>query len=90
MGAMPDTTLAASECELSEWERVTVKWYNRIRGFGFFTRGEGTQDIFFSQLVLDRCGVNDLRPGQRFDVRWAEGYKGLVAVEVAYPVGFVW
>ena len=76
--------------ELSEWVRVTVKWFNPNRGFGFFTRGEGTRDIFFSQPVLDRCGVDDLRSGERFDVRYSKGDKGLVALEVAYPIGFVW
>ena len=30
----------------SEWERAMVKWFNRVRGFGFLTRGEGTPDIF--------------------------------------------
>ena len=74
----------------SPWERVTVKYINRNRGFGFFTRSEGTPDILFTQTVLDRCGVDRLRAGERFDVRWVEGDKGLVAVEVAYPVGFVW
>ncbi len=27
-------------------ERAVVKWFNRLRGFGFLTRGEGTPDIF--------------------------------------------
>src|SRR5205814_9209503 len=27
-------------------ERAQVKWFNRLRGFGFLTRGEGTPDIF--------------------------------------------
>jgi 'Cold-shock' DNA-binding domain len=27
-------------------ERAQVKWFNRLRGFGFLTRGEGTLDIF--------------------------------------------
>src|SRR4029079_1595813 len=27
-------------------ERAQVKWFNRLRGFGFLTCGEGTPDIF--------------------------------------------
>ena len=30
----------------SGMERAQVKWFNRLRGFGFLTRGEGTPDIF--------------------------------------------
>ena len=26
----------------SDWERVVVKWFNRLRGFGFLTRGSQT------------------------------------------------
>ena len=28
------------------FEIAIVKWFNRVRGFGFLTRGEGTEDIF--------------------------------------------
>src|SRR3974390_2782756 len=45
-------------------ERVQVKWFNRLRGFGFLTRGEGTPDIFVHMETLSRFGMTELRPCQ--------------------------
>ena len=36
---------------------------NRLRGFGFLTRGEGTPDIFVHMETLRRYGLTELRPG---------------------------
>ena len=52
-------------------ERALVKWFNRIRGFGFLTRGEGTEDIFVHMESLRRFGFTELRPGQ-FEVARAD------------------
>jgi CspA family cold shock protein len=76
---MPPPRTHVSVAPTSGLERAQVKWFNRLRGFGFLTRGEGTPDIFVHMETLRRYGLTELRPGQYVLVRFGNGPKGLMA-----------
>jgi cold shock protein len=66
----------------SGYEICVVKWFNRVRGFGFVSRGDGTEDIFIHMETLRRYGIAELKPGDSLLVRFGDGPKGLMAAEV--------
>ena len=84
---MPPPRTHVTVAPTSGLERAQVKWFNRLRGFGFLTRGEGTPDIFVHMETLRRFGMTELRPGQYVLVRYGPGSKGMMAAEIQPETG---
>lgn len=80
--ARPPRSSAASVASEGDFVTAEVKWFNRVKGYGFVTRGPDTPDVFIHAETLRRGGIDELQPGQRVRVRIGQGQRGPLVSEI--------
>jgi CspA family cold shock protein len=43
----------------------TVKWFNKVKGYGFIQPSDGGKDVFVHITAVERAGMDTLNEGQK-------------------------
>ncbi len=68
--------------EHSDLTPARVKWFDKVKGFGFLNVFGSTEDIFVHAEVLRAYGISELQQSEAVSVRTASGPRGVLAVEI--------
>lgn len=59
----------------------TVKWFNRIKGYGFIEPEDGSKDAFVHISAVERAGLSELAEGQKVQYELQTGSNGKQSAE---------
>ncbi|MBY6089203.1 cold-shock protein [Pseudooceanicola sp. 502str34] len=75
--SIPPEELAAAPLEPAR-----VKWFDKVKGFGFANVFGRPEDVFIHVEVLRASGLADLQPGEALAMRIMEGRRGRMATQI--------
>ena len=64
-------------------EPARIKWFDKVKGFGFANIFGLPEDIFIHIEVLRRSGFADLQPGEAVCLKVVDGKRGRMAAQVS-------
>lgn len=60
----------------------TVKWFSRVKGYGFISPDGGDKDVFVHYSAIQGDGYRNLEENQRVEFSVEDSAKGPQAIEV--------
>ena len=72
----PRAVVAKEQGISRDYTQVTLKWFNRTRGYGFVQCPGDDEDIFVHAVVLRQAGYETIEPDTVLDVVIEDGAKG--------------
>jgi CspA family cold shock protein len=77
-----DSPLSAEDLLALAISPARVKWFDKIKGFGFANVWGAHEDVFVHIEVLNHSGFADLQAGEAVCLRVTDGKRGKMAVQV--------
>jgi len=77
-----DSPLSTEELLALPIAPARVKWFDKIKGFGFANVWGASEDVFVHIEVLNHSGFADLLAGEAVCLRVTDGKRGKMAVQV--------
>ncbi len=74
--ARPRAAIVRERGDRPGYETVTLKWFNKVRGYGFVRRENSEADIFVHAVSLRRAGYEEIEAGALIEVVIEVGAKG--------------
>jgi len=74
--------LVTEDLDTIELEAGRVKWFDKVKGFGFANVFGKPEDVFLHIEVLRLSGVAAVQPGEALALRVIEGKRGRMAAQV--------
>lgn len=59
----------------------TVKWFNKMKGYGFIQPEDGTNDVFVHISAVERSGLEAIEEGQKLEFELTQGRDGRTAAD---------
>ena len=57
----------------------TVKWFNKVKGFGFIRPDDGSKDVFVHISAVERAGLGTLNEKQKVSFEVEKGSDGKIS-----------